>query len=88
MHVPAKAIGAGAAAPAPYWATVQLLDGSEVSGVVTEETHAGVCLYRVERRSADGSPMVEYYGFISISCMAPGDHSRAPRGTRTTPLHA
>lgn len=55
----------------PYWATVQLLDGSELSGLISEENHSGVRLYRVERRGADGTPVVEYYGFISISCVVP-----------------
>jgi hypothetical protein len=74
------------AATGSYWATVQLLDGSQVSGLITEEDHSGVRLYRLERRDADGGAIVEYFGFISVSCMLPGKLPHAATGEHAVSL--
>jgi hypothetical protein len=68
--------------------TVQLLDDSQMSGLITGEDHSGVRLYRVERRMADGNPTVEYDSFISVSHVVPWHLTRPATGDSARTLRS
>ncbi len=72
------------------WAILELLGHVKVAGLVTEETHFGTALGRIDIPTADGAFITQYFGGSSVYRLTPTTEAIArsvAERNQPTPAH-